>query len=323
MNRGVLIGLIMLVIGAGVGAGAMWYILGGEGTPSEPISAPTLSLDVTEEVNTAATEVAQLRTDIDAALGGDQSDDSARAAAVVALVQQVEALNTAAAGMLGTVMPSSAETEAATDEAEPTELPPTATPEAAEASSDSAAGRSLYRINAELSEVRFIIHEELFGNPKEVIGATNEVAGDIIVDFANPANSQVGEIRVNARTLETDDENRTRALRNQILQSRMDDFEYATFVPTSLSGLPEEPVAVGDAVTFQLTGDLTVRNITNSVTFDVTVTLDSNERLQGSASTSTTRAAYELTIPNAPGVANVTDEVTLEIDFVADLVESA
>src|SRR5690606_34155070 len=127
----------------------------------------------------------------------------------------------------------------------------------------------------------------------------------------------------NARTLETDDENRTRALRNQILQSRMDDFEYATFVPTSLSGLPEEPVAVGDAVTFQLTGDLTVRNITNSVTFDVTVTLDSNERLQGSASTSTTRAAYELTIPNAPGVANVTDEVTLEIDFVADLVESA
>src|SRR5690606_8757267 len=71
MNRGVLIGLILLVIGAGAGAGAMWYILGGEGTPSQPISAPTLSLEVTEEVNTAATEVAQLRSDIDAALGSD------------------------------------------------------------------------------------------------------------------------------------------------------------------------------------------------------------------------------------------------------------
>jgi polyisoprenoid-binding protein YceI len=319
MNRGVLIGLILLVIGAGVGAGAMWYILGGEGTPSQPISAPTLSLEVTEEVNTAATEVAQLRSDIDAALGSDQADDSARAAAVGALVEQVEVLSTAAAGMSGTV----AEAEAATDEAEPTALPPTATPEAAEASSASAAGRSLYRINAELSEVRFIIHEELFGNPKEVIGATNEVAGDIIVNFANPANSQVGEIRVNARTLETDDENRTRALRNQILQSRLDEFEFVTFVPTAITGLPEGPVAIGDTVTFQLTGDLTVRHITNSVTFDVTVTLASEERLEGSATAPTTRAAYELTIPRAPGVANVTDEVTLEIDFVADLVESA
>jgi polyisoprenoid-binding protein YceI len=321
MNRGILIGLILLVIGAGVGAGAMWYILGGEGTPSGPTSAPTLSLDTTEEVNTAATEVAQLRSDIDAALGGDQANDSARVAAVGALVQQVEALGTAAAGMLGTVMPSSA--DATPIEAEATEVPPTVTPESAEASSDSAAGRSLYRINPELSEVRFVIHEELFGNPKEVIGATNEVAGDIIVDFANPANSQVGEVRVNARTLETDDENRTRALRNQILQSRLDEFEFATFVPTSVTGLPEEPVAVGDTVTFQLTGDLTVRNITNPVTFDVTVTLDSEDRLEGSATTSTTRAAYELTIPNAPGVANVTDEVTLEIDFVADLVDSA
>jgi polyisoprenoid-binding protein YceI len=324
MNRGILIGLILLVIGAGLGAGGMWWVLGGSGTPSEPISAPTLSLDTTEEVNTAATEVAQLRSDIDDALGGDQADDSARVAAVGALAQQVDALSTAAADMLGTVMPSSADatTEAEPTEAAATEVPPTATPEAVEASSDEGA-RSLYRINAELSEVRFIIHEELFGNPKEVIGATNEVAGDIIVDFSNPANSQVGEIRVNARTLETDDENRTRALRNQILQSRMDEFEFATFVPTGITGLPEEPVAVGDTVTFQLTGDLTVRNITSSVTFDVSVTLDSDERLEGSASTSTTRAAYELTIPNAPGVANVTDEVTLEIDFVADLVESA
>lgn len=296
MNRGVLIGLILLVVGAGLGAGGMWWVLGGAGTPSEPISAPTLSLDVTEEVDTAATEVAQLRSAIDAALGSVSENDSTRIAAVA---------------VLGTAMPMAADATAV--------VPPTAAP----AETTSGSSRGLYRINAELSEVRFIIHEELFGNPKEVIGATNEVAGDIIVDFGNPANSRVGEIRVNARTLETDDENRTRALRNQILQSRMDEFEFATFVPTAITGLPEAPVAVGDTVAFQLTGDLTVRNITNPVTFDVTVTLDSDERLEGSATAQTTRAAYELTIPNAPGVANVTDEVTLEIRFVADLVESA
>jgi polyisoprenoid-binding protein YceI len=181
----------------------------------------------------------------------------------------------------------------------------------------------LFRINREFSEVRFTIHEELFGSPKTVIGVTNELAGDIIVNMENAANSQVGEIRVNARTLATDDENRNRSLRNLILESSKDEFEFISFQPTELSGLPEGPVAIGDTVTFQLTGDLTVRHITNSVTFDVTVTLDSEERLEGSATTMTTRAAYELTIPTAPGVANVTDEVTLEIDFVADLVESA
>ena len=181
----------------------------------------------------------------------------------------------------------------------------------------------LFRINREISEVRFTIHEELFGSPKTVIGGTNEVAGDIIVNMENAANSQVGEIRINARTLETDDENRNRSLRNLILESSKDEFEFISFQPTAITGLPEAPVAVGDTVTFQLTGDLTVRHVTNSVTFDVTVTLDSEERLEGSASTSTTRAAYDLTIPSAPGVANVTDEVTLEIDFVADLVESA
>jgi hypothetical protein len=60
-----------------------------------------------------------------------------------------------------------------------------------------------------------------------------------------------------------------------------------------------------------------VRDIVNSVTFDVTATVVSEDRLEGAASTVVTRAAYDLQIPNAPGVANVSEEVQLEIDFVA------
>lgn len=299
MNRGILIGLILLIIGAGAGAGVTWWLLGGAGTPSGPISAPTLSLDMTEEADPAATEIAQLRAEIDAALGGaTAANDSTRVANIRLLAQQVEAM--------GAATPSAAQSSAVE-----TPLPETAS-----------AGRGLYRINAELSEVRFIIYEELFGNPKDVVGGTHQVAGDIIVDYGSAASSRVGEIRINARTLETDDENRTRALRNQILQSRLDDYEFISFVPTALSGLSSGPVAVGDTVTFQITGDLTVRNITQPVTFDATATLVSEQRLQGSATATTTRAAFQLSIPNAPGVANVADEVALEIDFVADLVES-
>ncbi|MBZ0302775.1 MAG: YceI family protein [Anaerolineae bacterium] len=324
----VILWLVLLAIGAGVGAAGMWWVLGGSGEPSEPISAPTLSLDVTEATDSAATEVSQLRSDVDAALGQDTApaNDSTRVAAIRAMSAQIDALENQMAD-LSTAAAIQAESMSVTA----TPLPPTSTPDASPTPDPSATpqteagltGRSLFRIDPTLSEVRFIIHEELFGNPKEVIGSTDQVAGDIIVDFQNPANSQVGEIRINARTLETDDENRTRALRNQILQSRLDEFEFSTFVPTAISGMPAGPVNVGDTVTFELTGDLTVRNITNPVTFAVTATLTAENRLDGTASAMVTRTEYELTIPRAPGVANVTDDLALEITFVANLVESS
>jgi polyisoprenoid-binding protein YceI len=181
------------------------------------------------------------------------------------------------------------------------------------------AGATVYRIVPEESEVRFIISEELFGQPKEVVGRTSEVAGDLLVNESDPSTSEVCVIRINARTLVTDNEFRNRAIRGQILQSSQDEFEFAEFTPTEITGLPES-VPVGTPVMFQITGDLRVRHITQPVTFDVTATLVSEDRLEASASTTVTRGQYELTIPNAPGVANVGEDVTLEIDFVATVV---
>jgi polyisoprenoid-binding protein YceI len=181
------------------------------------------------------------------------------------------------------------------------------------------AGATVYRIVPEESEVRFIINEELFGQPKEVVGRTSEVAGDLLVNPSDPTASEVCTILINARTLVTDNEFRNRAIRGQILQSSQDEFEFAEFTPTEVTGLPES-VSVGTPVMFQITGDLRVRHITQPVTFDVTATLVSEDRLEASASTTVTRGQYELTIPNAPGVANVGDDVTLEIDFVATVV---
>ncbi len=166
------------------------------------------------------------------------------------------------------------------------------------------------------SEVRFVIEEELGGSPNTVVGVTNEVGGEIRVNFETPAASEVGVIRINVRTLTTDDEFRNRAIRGQILQSAQEQFQFAQFAPTSLIGLPES-ITMGAAFSFQIVGDLTVRDITNSVTFDVTVTPVSETRIEGSATTIVTREAYGLMIPTVPGVANVADEVELSIDFVA------
>ena len=72
-----------------------------------------------------------------------------------------------------------------------------------------------------------------------------------------------------------------------------------------------------ETLEFQISGDLTVRDITHPITFDVTVTAVSETRLEGSASAILARGDYGLQIPEVPRVANVDEEVLLEIDFVA------
>ncbi len=202
-----------------------------------------------------------------------------------------------------------------------TEATPETTAEATAESTDTASAPAetaptVFNIVSDESEVRFILNEVLRGSPNEVTGRTTQVAGQIAVDFANPANSQVGEIRIDARSLATDNELRNRAIRGQILQSSQDQFEFISFKPTSIDGLPAS-VTMGQPFEFSITGDLTIRDITNPVTFDVTVTPDSETRIEGSASATVQRGDYNLIIPNVPGVANVDEAVKLEIDFVA------
>jgi hypothetical protein len=60
-----------------------------------------------------------------------------------------------------------------------------------------------------------------------------------------------------------------------------------------------------------------VRDITQEITFQVTVTPVSETRLQRVARASVLRSDYDLNIPSVPNVANVSDEVRLEIEFVA------
>ncbi|MBN8636351.1 MAG: YceI family protein [Anaerolineae bacterium] len=187
-----------------------------------------------------------------------------------------------------------------------------ATAEAAAATS----GGVIFNIVPEESQVSFALSETLMGNPTNVVGITDQVAGQLLVDFANPAATQIGTIRINVRTLATDSDMRNRAIRRAILQSDQDQFEFAEFTNIELSDLPAS-VTIGEPFTFNITGDFTLRTITNRVTFAARVTPVSETELSGTASTVVQRALYELTIPNAPGVANVSEDVTLEISFVA------
>ena len=173
----------------------------------------------------------------------------------------------------------------------------------------------------EESEVRFGLDEVLRGEPTRVIGRTDQIAGQIRVDFDTPSLSEVGTIRINARTLMTDQEMRNRTIRSQILQSSQDEFEFSEFQPTSIEGMPDS-VTMGEPFTFTMIGDLTVRDITQPVTFEVTVTPVSEDEITGLATTQVMRADFNLVIPSVPSVADVSEEVDLEIEFTARSAEA-
>lgn len=192
-----------------------------------------------------------------------------------------------------------------------TEAPAT---EAPTAESAAAPQSQIFLIDASQSQARFEIGEVLNGSDNLVVGVSDQVAGQIQVDFADPANTQLGVVQIDARAFATDSGLRNRAINNQILQTGP--YEFVTFTPTAITGLPDS-VAIGDSLNFQVVGDLTIRDITQQVTFDVVVNVVAADRLEGEASATIARTDYQLTIPNVPSVANVDENVNIFLDFVA------
>lgn len=269
--------LVGLAIVVLVGAGIAYAVLRPPATASGPIQAIPLS---------ESTSVAAQATAVPAATGAPAEATSAATA------------------------PTTASAPAAT-----TSEPTAATTSEPAATTASATGSSiLAQIVPAESEVRFVIDEVLNNAPKTVIGTTDQVAGELEIDPSDLSKTKVGVIQVNARTLSTDSDFRNRAIKNQILST--DQYEFITFTPTKIEGLPTT-AANGQSYSFKINGDLTIRDVTKPVTFDVTATPESDSRLKGLAQTTIRYADFNITIPQVPQVASVDENVRLEIEFVA------
>lgn len=298
--------IIALIIGFALGAGAgvvglLWAT--GNIAPSTNVAeaVPTLSLDDPTPtpglVSVLGTEIADLNDKVDN------------------LSSQIEGIS-GDTQLIRTQMAMDMN-NSATLAAQPTAIPPTPVP--TEVPAQAVPDRALYRISSEESEARFRINEILMGNPTEVIGVTSSVAGDFIVNFSDPPASQLGEIAINARTLKTDTEFRDQSIRGQILQTST--HEFIRFVPTEFLALTGDPVSVGDTIAFDIVGDLTIKGTTNTVTFNASVTIDSEDTISGFASTEVLYADYGINIQAPPSVSGIEDNVILEIEFVANQVD--
>lgn len=187
-------------------------------------------------------------------------------------------------------------------------------PELAASGSD----EQVFRIDAPRSEVSYEVQENLAGVSNTAVGTTQGIAGDIRIDHADPAASEVGQIVVNVAQFTSDETLRDQRLQHDFLEA--DRHPLAVFEPTEIDGLPDA-IEDGAEHDITITGDLTVKEITESVTLEGTARIEDDE-LHLEATAELLMSTYDVGPISLIGFVTTDDEVLLHFDVVAVDAES-
>jgi polyisoprenoid-binding protein YceI len=210
---------------------------------------------------------------------------------------------------------------AATPAPAPTTAPAVAT---AVPAAPAPAGFRTFAIVPAESKATYIVDEEFFADAREkynieagqvkTMGSTQEIAGQLqlnLDDLSSPLGDNRFTVQIN--TLASD-----QALRDGWIRRngpRLNDYPTAEFVATGIEGAPAS-YTEGEEVQFQLVGNLTMRDITQPATFDVTATLQ-GDTITGKATTRALLSAFGIDPPNFANTLVVGDEFTIEVDLTA------
>jgi len=176
----------------------------------------------------------------------------------------------------------------------------------------------LFRVSPDNgSEVRYVASESLAGSHNVVTGVSTVVAGDVVVDTVDPSAGTVGTVVVNVEMFDSDSNLRDKRIRHDFLQSTK--FPFATFVPSSVTGLPGS-FSEGAEYPVSIAGDLTVKETSAPVVFAGTVSITA-DRLVASVSADVLMSTFGVGPINIAGLVHTDDALRLEFDLVADRVD--
>jgi len=163
------------------------------------------------------------------------------------------------------------------------------------------------------NEARYRVREQLLGVslPSDAVGATRAVTGTLLGKPDGTIVSAESKVRVDLRTLQSNEARRDNFLRGNTLQT--DRFPFAEFVPIEARGLAW-PLPKSGEVKFQLIGELVIRDVSRQVVWEVTARIEGEEAF-GQAKTAFTFATFNLTPPRVPLVLSIEDNIRLELDF--------
>jgi polyisoprenoid-binding protein YceI len=200
----------------------------------------------------------------------------------------------------------------------------TAAAAAGEAAGSPVSGQRTFVILPEQSKASYLVDEEFLGGAldklgiaagaADVVGSTQAIEGQLQLNL-DDLGAALGEntFTVQMNTLTTDQDRRDTWIRED--GPRFNDFPVASFVATAIEGAPSS-YADGQEVSFQLVGDLTVRDVTRPVTFDVDARLE-GDTLSGNATTRLKMSDFGIDPPNFANTLTVADDFGIEVQFVA------
>lgn len=234
-----------------------------------------------------------------------------------------------------TTAPQPAATEAKPAESMPTEAPaavptvapaaeaPTAELAATEAPAPAAGGARTFALVPGESKAGYEVDEEFLAGAADMlgiqpgrgktVGSTDQVSGQLTLDFSGAPQITSGEFQVDISTLQSDQNRRDNRIRTEWLQSAT--FPVATFKATGLQNAPAS-YTEGEEVTFQLAGDLTIREITQPVVFDVKATLQ-GDTITGTATTAFLMSQFGVDPPSMGNLFTVGDNTVVTLTLVA------
>jgi polyisoprenoid-binding protein YceI len=197
----------------------------------------------------------------------------------------------------------------------------TSTPAGSQDQASGSATQRLFAIIPEQSQAQYAVEEEFFGQAVPfvtAVGTTNAIDGSVTLDFSDGSvNIADSTFTVDISTLTSDSPRRDRAIRDRWLESSR--YPSATFTATGVENMPAD-ADFGQDVSFQVVGDMTIRDTTQPLTWDMTARVD-GETLSGSASTFLLMRDFGFEPPDIAGILKVTDGVTVTVQFAAQEVK--
>ena len=222
-----------------------------------------------------------------------------------------------AAALLGVLAAcgSSTTQQAAAPTAQPADAPAAEAATSAPATSGATGDTRTFTIVPEQSEASYEVQEQFLSRdlPNQAIGKTNAVEGEFHISLDGKPSGQVTKITVDLSKLTSDESRRDNRIRQQWLESSK--YPDAVFTSTGVQGLPDS-YTEGQEVTFKLTGNMTIRDVTKPVIFDVTGKLV-GDTITGTATTQILMKDFGIDPPSIAGMLTVKDGVTVKLNFTA------
>lgn len=199
---------------------------------------------------------------------------------------------------------------------ETTQAEPSATPQEESQLESATVVDTTYKIVPGESQLQYEVGEVFINQNNRfavAVGKTTQITGEITGNPTNPQDISFSAFTADISQFTSDSGRRDNAIRNRFLESAR--FPEVTFSITQVEGLPET-YQENEEISLQISGNLTVREVTNPVTFDTAVKLE-GDTLSGVATTTILMSDFGFGPISIAGILNTEDEVKVTLNFVA------